>query len=94
MKNELLNEIKAIKTAKSTFRGKMNLKMEIDHVQNTKNCPETAPTASKKNADDHKHDAQLKFISVAEIAEKFISNQKLNDKEAVARNFAEIGLNP
>ena len=93
MKNELLNEIKAIKKSMTTFEEKMNLKLESVHVQNTKNRPETAPTASKKPADGNKHNTQLKFIGVAESAEKYNLNQKLNDKRAVDKILADIGLN-
>ena len=93
MKNELLNEIKVIKQSMTTFQEKMNLKRESVHVQNTKNRPETEPTASKKPADDNKHLTQLKFIGVAESPEKYNLNQKLNDKEAVDEILADIGLN-
>ena len=48
----------------------MNFKLEIVHIQNTKNRHETAPTASMKPADDNKHNTQLKFIGVTEGAEK------------------------
>ena len=93
MNNELLNEMKAIKQSMTTFEEKMNLELESVHVQNTKNRPETAPTASKKPTDDNKHNTQLKFIGVAESAEKYNLNQKLNDKEAVDKILADIGLN-
>ena len=93
MKHELLNEVKAIKQSMTTFLERMNLKLESAHVQNTKNRPETAPTVSKKPADDNKHNTQLKFIGVAESAEKYNLNQKLNDKDAVDKNLADIGLN-
>ena len=93
MKNELLNEIKAMKQSMTTFEEKMNLKLQSVHVQNTKNRPETAPTASKKPADDNKHNTQLKFIDVAESAEKYKLNQKLYDKEAVDKTLADIGVN-
>ena len=93
MKNKMLKEIKAIKHSMTTFEEKMNLKLENVHSQNTNNRPETAPTASKKPADDNKHKTQLKFIGVAESAEKYNLNPKLNDKEAVDKILADIGLN-
>ena len=58
----------------------------------TKKCPETVSTTSKNPADDHKHKTQLKFMGAAESSEKYNLNQKLNDKEAVDKILADIGL--
>ena len=92
MNNELLNDMKEIKQSVTTFHDKMNVKLKNVQIQNTNKHPQTATSSSKKPEDDNKQNTRLKFIGLAESAEEYKLNQKLNDKKAVNRILADFGL--